>query len=244
MKGLEPADTKRCRCEKVGGKGRPVIGRVQVFPERSRPRLPTIEVVLRDGRDVRLRPIRLKDNKRMEEFFYRLSPDSRYMRYQYAKAYVSPAELAYCTEARPPERCAYVATVGEEERESIVAVGTWDGLPDGRSAETAITVEDSFQLRGLGTILLEQLAICAMRFNYERLVAQVLVENTVMQHVLEQSGFHFARRLEQGAYHYTIDLTRQKEIDRSAAATGRRGRTPAGLVAIDGTGSNGGGENG
>jgi len=167
---------------------------------------------LRDGRSLRLRPIRPDDKKRWFEFFYRLSPRTRYLRFQYAKAYASEEEAAYYTEVEPPERFAYVATTGEGEQERIVAIGRWDALPDRESAEVAFAVEDDIQLRGVGTALLEQLASEAIRYGYKRFVARVLAENTMMLEVFDESGFQTSKRHEEGIYYYTLDLTKREEF--------------------------------
>ncbi|MDP3063380.1 MAG: GNAT family N-acetyltransferase, partial [Chloroflexota bacterium] len=176
--------------------------------------LPTADVVLRDGRSLRLRPIRPDDKQRWLDFFYRLSPRTRYLRFQYAKAHATEEEVAYYTEVTPPDRCAYVATSGDGDQERIVAIGRWDALPDGKSAEIAFAVEDRIQMRGIGTALLEQLAFAAMRYEYQRFVARVLEENTMMLDVFEQAGFPFTKRLDEGIYYYTFDLTQRAEFAR------------------------------
>jgi hypothetical protein len=88
--------------------------------------LPISNVILRDGRS--LRPIRPDDKQRMEDLFYRLSPRTRYLRFQYAKTYITEEELAYYTEVTPSGRWAYVATMGQGEQERILALGR-SGLP-------------------------------------------------------------------------------------------------------------------
>ena len=172
-----------------------------------------MEVILRDGQSLRVRPINPDDKKRLEEFFYRLSPRTRYLRFQYAKSYISPEELAYFTEVQPPERCAHVATMGEGEQERIVGVGRYDMLPgEGKRAEVAFVVEDNIQVRGIGTALLERLAATAHRYRISRFVAQVLPENTAMLEVFDESGFKVTKRLVEGVYHYTLDLEEQDEF--------------------------------
>jgi len=179
---------------------------------RSSLQSPPSVVILRDGRSLRLRPIRPDDKQRWFDFFYGLSPRTRYLRFQYAKSYASDEEAAYYTEVKPPERYAYVATTGEGEKERIVAIGRWDALPDGKSAEVALAVEDNIQLRGVGTALLEQLAAAALRFGYEKFIARVLAENTLMLEVFDESGFQSTKHYEGGIYCYSIDLTHQEEF--------------------------------
>jgi len=173
---------------------------------------PPSVVILRNGQSLRLRPIRPDDKQRWFDFFYGLSPRTRYLRFQYAKSYASDEEAAYYTEVKSPERYAYVATTGEGEKERIVAIGRWDALPDGKSAEVALAVEDNIQLRGVGTALLEQLAAAALRFGYEKFIARVLAENTLMLEVFDDSGFQATKRYEDGLYCYSIDLTQQEEF--------------------------------
>ncbi len=177
----------------------------------------SIEVILRNGQSLRIRPIRPDDKKRLEEFFYRLSPRTRYLRFQYAKEHITEQELKYFTEVTPPKRYAYVASIGEGEQERIVAVGRWDLLPDGKSAEIAFTVEDNIQLRGIGTVLLEELARAAALYNISVFEAQVLEDNTRMIEVFDESGFKIKKRFSEGLYRLTMDLKDQEEYAKRQA---------------------------
>ncbi len=176
-----------------------------------------IDVVLRTGQRLRVRPIRREDKKRLEEFFYRLSEWSRYLRFGYTKKHITDAELTYYTEIQPPQTIAYIATMGEREQERIVAVGRWFLMAGGRTAEVAFVVEDNIQVRGIGTALLEQLASAAARYRINRFVARVIPENTRMVEVLEESGFKFQRIFDEGTYEYSIDLSEQEEFAKRQA---------------------------
>ena len=177
----------------------------------------SIEVILRSGQSLRVRPIRPDDKKRLEDFFYRLSPHTRYLRFQYVKESITEEELKYFTEVTPPQRYAYVATVGEGGSERILAVGRWDMLPDGKTAEVAFTVEDNIQMRGVGTILIEEISRAAAKFNITALEAEVLQENTRMLEVFEESGFRLKKRFSSGVYSITIDLKDQEEYEKRQA---------------------------
>src|SRR5574340_851941 len=159
----------------------------------------SIEFILRNGQSLRIRLVRPDDKKRMEELFLRLSPRSRYLRFQYSKNHITEEDLRHFTEVAPPRRSAYVATTGEGEKEWIVAVGSWDALPDGKGAEIAFTVEDNIQLRGIGTLLLEQLVKAAAAYNITRFEARVLDENTRMIEVFDESGFRIEKKLSDGS---------------------------------------------
>ncbi|MDA8157111.1 MAG: GNAT family N-acetyltransferase [Actinomycetota bacterium] len=178
------------------------------------PSEPAIDVILKTGQSLRIRPITPEDKKRLEELFYRLSPWSRYLRFGYSKSFISQAELSYFTDIQPPDTYAFVATTGEAREERIVAVGRWFLLPDGETAEVAFVVEDNIQIRGIGTALLEQLAQAAARYRIRRFVARVLPENTRMIEVFDESGFRVVKRIEEGAFHISIDLREQEEFSK------------------------------
>ena len=187
--------------------------------ERRKPlECPTSVAILRDGRSLRIRSIRPDDKQRWLDFFHRLSPQTRYLRFQYAKAYASDEEVDGYINARPPGRCALAATTGEGEEEKIIAIGRWDALSDGKSAELSFVVESSVQMQGIGTALFEQLATSAIRFGYFRFVARVLAENTTMMEFFDDSGFKITKRYyENGIYNYVIDLAQLEEFAKRQA---------------------------
>lgn len=176
-----------------------------------------MDVILRDGQALHVRPITSADKKRLEELFYRLSPGTRYLRFGFEKKYISEEELDYYTRIIPPERYACVGIMGEGPEERIVAVARWFLAPDGKTAEVAFVVEDNIQARGIGTALLEQLAAVALRHRIRFFFANVLPENTTMLEVFDESGFTLTKRLLDGVYHYSIDLREQEEFAKRQA---------------------------
>jgi acetyl coenzyme A synthetase (ADP forming)-like protein len=177
----------------------------------------SIEVILRDGQSLKLRPIRPDDMERLRDFFYKLSPHTRYLRFQYAKEHITDDELKHFTEVTPPERYALVAATGEGEKERIVAVARWDALEDKKTAEVAFTVQDNIQLHGIGTILLEELARAALSRNITVFRAQVLDENIRMMEVFDESGFRLKKSISDGVWHIAIDLKDQEEYAKRQA---------------------------
>jgi len=176
-----------------------------------------IRVILRDGQSLKVRPITPADKQKLKDLFYRLSPQTRYLRFGYMKTYISDQELDYFTVVNPPDTYAYVALTGEGEAERIVAVGRWFLSPDGKTAEIAFAVEDTIQIRGIGTALLEQLAEAAEKYRIKRFIARVLPENTRMLEVFEDSGFSITKRIYEGAYELIFNLEEQEEYSKRQA---------------------------
>ncbi len=113
-----------------------------------------IDVVLKDGGVVEIRPIRPDDAAEELAFFRRLGPDTVYQRFFRVKSDLTPEEIEYFTNLDYDDRMAFVAI--HEDR--IVAVGRYDRLEeDPEVAEVAFVVEDAHQGRGIGSQLLQHL---------------------------------------------------------------------------------------
>jgi len=112
---------------------------------------------------------------------------------------------------------ALVATMGEDVEEKIIAVGRYYRLPRRDTAEVAFVVEDAYQGKGIGTHLLEQLAMVAREKSIRLFEGEVLADNQEMMNVLKDSGFQVAQELEYGVYRVVLPITPTPVLeDRSA----------------------------
>jgi acetyltransferase len=143
------------------------------------------ELRARDGRAVRVRPIRPEDAAREKRFFDRLSQQSRYQRFMQYLPHLSERMLARFTQLDYDRELALVA-VWEDE---FVAVGRYAPNQDGRSAEFALVVADDWQGKGLGHALLERLCAAAREAGYEALVGHILEANHDMLQLARHLGF-------------------------------------------------------
>ena len=168
------------------------------------------DVVLRDGSTMRLRAPGADDGDALVRFFDRLSPESRYLRFQGAgtvdRRTVEPFLRTDWDET--------VSLVGELSGE-VVALATYVRLRDARRAEVAFAVADELQGRGVGTRLLERLAAHARAVGVEEFIAQVLPQNAKMLKVFADAGFATSRQLEGGVIEVRLELE-QTETYREA----------------------------
>jgi acetyl coenzyme A synthetase (ADP forming)-like protein len=156
-----------------------------------------VDVILRDGRSLRLRPPRREDAPALLDFFGRLSERSRYLRFHGFPALDSQL-VEQLLDPDWTERGALLGTFAEDGREEVVAVANYVRLRDPAVAESAFAVADSYQRRGIGTRLVEQLAQRAAGVGVQRFVAEVLAENRNMLGVFEALGFELSRELAGG----------------------------------------------
>ena len=171
---------------------------------------------LLDGRPVLLRAIRPGDKTILREGFRRLSPQSVYLRFFQAKKELNETELRYLTEVDFESHVAILAILDEKRPELGIGVGRYivepafakatAGRPGTRSAEIALTVDETHQGLGVGTLLLTHLARIARGQRLEEFRAYVLAENRAMLEVFANAGFPLERRLEGNVIVATLGL--------------------------------------
>lgn len=145
------------------------------------------DVVLRDGSTLRTRPVRADDEPRLLDFLRGLSESSRRFRFF---GLTSDERLAQEAgrEARVDHgrNFGVIATEGPEGR----VVGHAEYLGDGtETAEVGFTIADAYQGKGLGTILLGELARAAASAGITTFRAVVMPDNYSMLEVFRESGF-------------------------------------------------------
>ena len=163
---------------------------------------------LADGAALRLRPIRPDDEPRLVELFHRLSARAVYQRF--FRAYERLPDLWYRRFANVDYRTR-LALVAEEQSASrplLHAVARYEPGQTPGTSEIAIVVEDGWQGRGLGGLLLDALLAAAEARGRHRFTADVLADNRPMLRVLSRLADIQRRELYQGVL--TIEFERRE----------------------------------
>ena len=145
------------------------------------------DVLLMDGSTVRLRQITPDDADRLRDFFARLSPRSRYLRFHSHVGSLSDDDIRRFTGVDDEHLVGIVAMLGEGDEERIIGVGHYFRMT-ADSAEVAFAVEDTHQGRGIATQILDALAFEARVHGIETFEADVLGENRSMMEVFRGVG--------------------------------------------------------
>jgi acetyl coenzyme A synthetase (ADP forming)-like protein len=151
------------------------------------------DVVLSDGGTVRIRPIRPDDERRLLGLYERLSDESLYLRFFSPVPAPTAAHLERLTTVDYDAHMALVAQLGDD----IVAVARYDRT-DTDEAEVAFSVQDDQQGRGLGTLLLEHLAVVARSNGITTFSADTLPNNSRMLNVFADAGWKAHRSFADG----------------------------------------------
>ena len=166
--------------------------------------------VIRDGRQVTIRPIAPDDARLLVDLYYRLSEMTRRLRFHSMRQNVPLEEIEQeakrLSDLDPANQAALVATIEEEGEDRIVAVARLARSEDPVEAESAIVVRDDFQRQGLGSHLLKLLVEVARAMNVKRLTAWVMAENLHMLHIVQKSGLDVSAETRYGETFISVPL--------------------------------------
>ncbi len=183
-------------------------------------------VILRDGKVAEIR--RAHDNDRdrrlVRELFANASPESLYYRFFHMIREVSDDVLKTMLTDDGHTALSLICLAGGK----AIGIGTYV-RQDEACAEVALLVDDRLQGRGIGTLLLEQLAQVAWQYGIRRFEATVLSDNQKMLTVFHASGFESSRRRTSDVYELTLPLA-ETERTRALQDTREKMATAASLM--------------
>lgn len=143
-------------------------------------------VTLRDGSAVWIRPIRPDDAKRLIEFYERLSQHTAYQRFFTVMKRFPPDWAKLLAAVDYHGRLALVAECEGPQGRELIGVGRYEPTARADTVEVAFVVQDGWQNRGLGTILLQDILGAARARGVRRFCAYVLADNTRMLDLLRR----------------------------------------------------------
>jgi acetate---CoA ligase (ADP-forming) len=183
-----------------------------------------VDVILKDGGTLRLRPPSAADEDAVVAFFSGLHERSLYLRFHGIR-HVDRALASSMLDPDWAETGALAGWLGDR----VVGIANYVRLRDPSTAEAAFVVADEEQGRGIGTRLLEQLAARAAQTGVSRFVAEVMAENQAMLSVFTSAGFDVVRELEHGEVEVSFPIAptetlqaRVEERDHVAVAASLR----------------------
>lgn len=162
-------------------------------------------VTLPRGEIVHIRPLRVTDERILQDLFYRLSDDSTYQRFLAPKRCHPHEEVAKLAEFSDSENAALVATRNQDVEE-LLAMARYDVEPGTHFAEVALVVRDEWQGHGLGTALFRRLIDLARQQGLLGFTADVLVANGRMLSVFRHSNLTIRETFADGVHHLEMSF--------------------------------------
>jgi acetyltransferase len=137
-----------------------------------------LELELRDGTPVIVRPLIEEDRPLVAEAYRRLSPEARYQRFWTRTGEMIGREMLDRLVSQDPLRhMTWTLLDPAREFPGVGGASWWRDANDPEEAEISLMVLDDDQRRGIGTLLLAVMWLSAYRAGIERLVAYALLEN-------------------------------------------------------------------
>jgi GNAT superfamily N-acetyltransferase len=180
------------------------------------------EAILRDGASITIRSLTTADRGHVIAVFRKMSQASVQHRFFTAKRELSQADLAFLDRLADGPDVALAAMAHDRTGERALGIGRYVVLEDGRSAEVAFEVGDTDQGRGIGTLLLEHLAVAARAGGIATFIAEVEADNTAMLEMFTTSGFSVRETFESRTFHVEFPTEHTERFLAAAAARERQ----------------------
>ena len=145
-------------------------------------------VQLKDGTLIQLRPIHPIDGTQAANFQQKLSTKSIYNRFLGYIPRISDKLIDQLTNIDYSKEMAIVAEVQHQKEKEVIAVGRIAG-DQKIGADIAIIIADSWQGKGLGTILTNYMIDIAEEMKFEKIYGYVFSSNVRMLEILRHKGF-------------------------------------------------------
>jgi RimJ/RimL family protein N-acetyltransferase len=176
-----------------------------------------IPVQIRDGTHLFLRPVLPGDSERTVHGHVIFSSETIYRRFMSARV-PSLAMMQYLAEVDYVDHFVWVVVDGSDPVADARFVRDVD---DPTIAEIAFTVADAYQGRGIGSFLIEALAVAARVDGVERFSARMLSDNLPMRTIMDQHGAVWQRE-DIGVITTVIDVPRDLKLGRDMEKQIRR----------------------
>ncbi|MBN1657535.1 MAG: GNAT family N-acetyltransferase [Anaerolineae bacterium] len=161
-------------------------------------------VTLHDGTEVIIRPIRPDDAPRLQSTFHRLSPETIFYRFLGQPKNLADEQAHRLANVDYDSHMAFVAMIGDD----VIGVARYaepnwgeDGV-----AEAGVIVEDAYQSKGLGTMLLKRLTDYGKAHGIHTFAATIHHSNVKILRFLRHSGLPVERRLDGGLWEVKVRI--------------------------------------
>lgn len=174
--------------------------------------------VLKDGSTVHIRRIRPDDRERLLGMWARTSAESRRLRF-HGPFHMDETNVHRFTDLDPELQYAVVATRGRGERERIIGVARYERDPDQLDhAEFATLIQDDEQGRGVGTVLVRQVALASEAAGIRTLSGDILSDNVRMLNLVRELGLEYTSGHEGGVVRSDLEtVVTERFLDTVAA---------------------------
>ncbi|MGB5910738.1 MAG: GNAT family N-acetyltransferase [Promethearchaeia archaeon] len=181
-----------------------IDGRIAIYPEKYETSL-----ALKNGKKVKIRPIKPTDERGIQELHYSLDEKDRYYRFftpvhDFRHKKIQPmVNIDYTTDM------ILVGEIKEAGESKIIALGAFFKTNKPTLAELAFVTHKDYRGLGITRFLLNYLVKIARELNYNTFGGTILFENKTMLHIIDTSGYNLTlKKIEGGVTEFAFDITK------------------------------------
>jgi acetyl coenzyme A synthetase (ADP forming)-like protein len=172
-------------------------------------------VILRDGSSASVRVAQAADADVLADFFKNLSPESRRRRFFSESKPGMDLIDSLCASTEPRRQMTLLVSRVSDGKERIIATGSYIAHNQD-TAEFAVAVDDAFQGKGLGGLILERLSVLAVSHGFIHFMAITNPNNQAMLEVFRTSGFELTEHFKDGVVQIDLSvIPREASVARS-----------------------------
>lgn len=163
-----------------------------------------------DGRELFIRPIKITDERGIQDLFYAMSRVDKFYRFLRSVSALHHQQAQPLVNVDYKTAMALVVTEARNRDERILAVAHYTceavDRSSGETCEFAIMVHPNWQNMGIGSFLLRYLIDIAKDNGFKHMSAHVWEDNAQMLHVFKKAGYKIEDSLNNHVYNLSIDL--------------------------------------
>ena len=173
--------------------GTPARHAIMPYPEELREWL-----MLKNGMQVEIRPIRGEDAPLITGFHSQLSEESIRFRYFHNKADLTKRDLSILAQINYDRQMAFIAehVRDDDSKEMLGVVRVWND-PDNIRTEFSIIIRDDLQGQGLGSALMNKMIRYCKGVGTLEMVGKIMVDNHPMRALMKHLGFTLHYNMEE-----------------------------------------------
>jgi len=162
------------------------------------------EVVLKNGTKVLVRPSKASDVEGLQDLFYCLTELDNYSRFFTRMKSLPVSRAQHLCNVDYESEMAFLAVVGEHEKETVIGNACYYVDPSANMAEVAYMIHPGWQASGLGTALQERMIEHGRARGLRGFTAEVLSQNEKMLGLIKKSGCEVSTKSSHGVYEVTM----------------------------------------
>lgn len=164
------------------------------------------------GKELRVGSVLPHNKKLIADGLQYMSPESIRNRFLGIKSGFSDRELNYLTNLDGLNHYALGVQEMFDENRGVAIIRMVRLQEDPDTAEIAITIIDSYQRQGLGSLLLDLILLAALERNIKNVFFTYLPQNSGIEKLIQKKGAHIAGERSQDFIQYNLDIRGQEEV--------------------------------